>query len=293
MTLSKDTSSQQQAQSTDKPLNGWRLKLYNIIFEAETPAGRRFDLALLVLILLSVAVVFADSVQELRDQYGNQFKLLEWAFTLIFTVEYIIRLLCVRHPLRYATSFFGIVDFLSILPTYLALIFPELHSLIDVRLLRLLRIFRILGLSAYSHEYYSLIYAIRASARKITIFISFVLIVAVIMGTVMYLVESPHNDKYPNIPTAIYWAITTMTTVGYGDVTPSTGLGRLNATLMMLMGWGTLAVPTGIVTVEMSNARGKKLEITTRTCANCMTEGHLPDANYCMHCGEALAKNGS
>ena len=293
MTLSKDTSSQQQAQSTDKPLNGWRLKLYNIIFEAETPAGRRFDLALLVLILLSVAVVFADSVQELRDQYGNQFKLLEWAFTLIFTVEYIIRLLCVRHPLRYATSFFGIVDFLSILPTYLALIFPELHSLIDVRLLRLLRIFRILGLSAYSHEYYSLIYAIRASARKITIFISFVLIVAVIMGTVMYLVESPHNDKYPNITTAIYWAITTMTTVGYGDVTPSTGLGRLIATLMMLMGWGTLAVPTGIVTVEMSNARGKKLEITTRTCANCMTEGHLPDANYCMHCGEALAKNGS
>ena len=278
----------QQTKQIGKPLNGWRLKAYTIIFEAETRAGRRFDLALLVMILLSVVVVFADSVQNLNQQYGSQFKLLEWAFTLIFTAEYIVRLLCVRHPLRYATSFFGIVDFLSILPTYLALIFPELHALIDVRLLRLLRIFRILGLSAYSQEYYSLIYAIRASSRKIIIFISFVLIVAVIMGTVMYLVESPHNDKFSNIPTAIYWAITTMTTVGYGDVTPSTGLGRFIATLMMLMGWGTLAVPTGIVTVEMSNARGKKLEITTRTCTHCLTEGHLPDANYCMHCGEQL-----
>lgn len=278
----------QRTEQIGKPLSGWRLKAYTIIFEAETPAGRRFDLALLIMILLSVMVVFADSVQELHEQHGAQFKLLEWAFTLVFTAEYILRLLCVRHPLRYATSFFGIVDFLSILPTYLALIFPELHALIDVRLLRLLRIFRILGLSAYSHEYYSLIYAIRASARKIIIFISFVLIVAVIMGTVMYLVESPHNDKFANIPTSIYWAITTVTTVGYGDVTPATGLGRLIATLMMLMGWGTLAVPTGIVTVEMSNARGKKLEITTRTCANCMTEGHLPDANYCMHCGEKL-----
>ena len=155
------------------------------------------------MILLSVMVVFADSVQELHEQHGAQFKLLEWAFTLVFTAEYILRLLCVRHPLRYATSFFGIVDFLSILPSYLALIFPELHALIDVRLLRLLRIFRILGLSAYSHEYYSLIYAIRASARKIIIFISFVLIVAVIMGTVMYLVESPHNDKFAHLPTSI------------------------------------------------------------------------------------------
>lgn len=271
-----------------KPLSGWRLKAYTIIFEAETPAGRRFDLMLLLLILLSVAVVFADSVKELHNQHGAQFKMLEWSFTLIFTAEYILRLLCVRHPLRYATSFFGIVDFLSILPTYLALIFPELHALIDVRLLRLLRIFRILGLSAYSHEYYSLLYAIRASARKITIFISFVLIVAVIMGTVMYLVENDINDKFPNIPTSIYWAITTMTTVGYGDVTPATGIGRLIATIMMLMGWGTLAVPTGIVTVEMSNARDKRLNITTRTCTNCMTEGHLPDAHYCMHCGEKL-----
>lgn len=225
----------QRTEQIGKPLSGWRLKVYTIIFEAETPAGRRFDLALLIMILLSVMVVFADSVQELHEQHGAQFKLLEWAFTLVFTAEYILRLLCVRHPLRYATSFFGIVDFLSILPTYLALIFPELHALIDVRLLRLLRIFRILGLSAYSHEYYSLIYAIRASARKIIIFISFVLIVAVIMGTVMYLVESPHNDKFANIPTSIYWAITTVTTVGYGDVTPATGLGRLIATLMMLM----------------------------------------------------------
>ena len=262
-------------------------KAYTIIFEAETPLGRQFDLLLLIFILLSVAVVFADSVESLNLAYGQQFRRLEWLFTLLFTCEYLIRLLCVRHPLRYATSFFGIVDLLSILPTYLALLLPEMHSLIDVRLLRLLRIFRILGLSAYSHEYYALIYAIRSSARKIIIFISFVMIVTVIMGTIMYLVEGRENG-YTSIPTAVYWAITTMTTVGYGDISPSTPLGRLIASFMMLMGWGTLAVPTGIVTVELGHAKSHKNRPMSRTCPGCMTEGHLPDARYCRQCGEAL-----
>lgn len=276
-----------QSERIGKPLSSWRLRAYTIIFEAETPAGRRFDLALLLLILLSVAVVFADSVTRLHDQYSVTFRLLEWVFTLLFTVEYFIRLMCVRYPLRYATSFFGIVDLLSIMPTYLALLFPEMHSLIDVRLLRLLRIFRILGLSAYSHEYYTLIYAIRSSARKIVIFISFVLIVTVIMGTIMFVVEGKENG-FTSIPTSIYWAITTMTTVGYGDISPSTAVGRLIASLMMLMGWGTLAVPTGIVTVELGQAKGRRRSVSTRTCSACMAEGHLPDAAYCMQCGEKL-----
>ena len=289
MTLSKDTSSQQQAQSTDKPLNGWRLKLYNIIFEAETPAGRRFDLALLVLILLSVAVVFADSVQELRDQYGNQFKLLEWAFTLIFTVEYIIRLLCVRQPLRYATSFFGIVDLLALLPTYLALLLPEAHVLIDVRVLRLLRIFRVFKLTAYMTEYSSLGQALRASRRKITVFLTAVLMIVLVMGTLMYVVEGPSNG-FESIPTAVYWAITTMTTVGFGDITPKTDMGRFIASVMMLLGWGTLAVPTGIVTAEMASQRGAAPQVpTTRTCPECLSEGHLPEAHYCLHCGAHLS----
>ena len=276
-----------QAAGIGKPLIGWRQKAYTIIFEAETPLGRQFDLLLLIFILLSVAVVFADSVESLNLAYGQQFRLLEWLFTILFTCEYLIRLLCVRHPLRYATSFFGIVDLLSILPTYLALLLPEMHSLIDVPLLRLLRIFRILGLSAYSHEYYALIYAIRSSARKIIIFISFVMIVTVIMGTIMYLVEGRENG-YTSIPTSVYWAITTMTTVGYGDISPATPLGRLIASFMMLMGWGTLAVPTGIVTVELGHAKNHKNRPMSRTCPSCMTEGHLPDARYCMQCGEAL-----
>ena len=280
----------QQRKHIGQPLNGWRLKAYTIIFEADTPAGKRFDLWLLFAILLSVAVVFADSVEHLHLKYGTTFKALEWGFTLLFTTEYIIRLLSVNRPWRYATSFFGIVDLLSILPTYLALFFPELHALIDVRLLRLLRIFRILGLSAYSREYYSLVLAIRASARKVIIFISFVLIVTVIMGTIMFVVEGKEND-FSNIPTSIYWAITTMTTVGYGDISPQTGVGRFIASIMMLMGWGTLAVPTGIVTAELGHLRNGGIPSNTRTCHDCHTEGHLPDARYCMQCGSQLPQH--
>jgi len=271
-----------------KPLDGWRLKIYTIIFEADTRAGRWFDIGLLLLIVLSVAVVFADSVADLHARYGVWFYWFEIAFTLIFTAEYLLRLYCVRFPLRYAKSFFGVVDLLSTLPTYLAFFFPGLHALIDVRVLRLLRIFRIFGLSAYVNEYRSLLLAIRHSGRKILIFLSFVVIVNIIMGTVMFLVEGPANG-YTSIPTSIYWAVTTMTTVGYGDISPATPLGRFIATVMMLVGWGTLAVPTGIVTVEMGNLRQHETTATTRRCQSCLSEGHLPDAVFCMHCGVALA----
>ena len=277
-----------QTRTIGKPLSGWRLAVYTVVFEADTRAGRWFDIGLLCMIVLSVAVVFADSVAELHQQYGHIFGVLEWIFTGLFTVEYLLRLACVQHPVRYARSFFGIVDLLSVLPTYLALLFPGLHALIDVRVLRLLRVFRIFGLSAYVHEYYSLMLAIRRSGRKILIFLSFVVVVTIIMGTIMFVVEGPGNG-FANIPTSIYWAITTMTTVGFGDITPKTGLGRFITSIMMLIGWGTLAVPTGIVTVELGNVKKYKEQATTRTCQACLTEGHLPDARYCMHCGAGLA----
>lgn len=278
---------QAQQDRLGKPLAGWRQSLYTVIFEADTRAGKAFDVALLVLILLSVAVVMADSVADLHARHGDIFKVLEIGFTAIFTVEYVLRLVCVRRPLQYARSFFGVVDLLSVLPTYLAVLFPGMHALIDVRVLRLLRVFRIFGLSAYVSEYRSLLLAIRYSARKIFIFLSFVVIVTVIMGTVMYVVEGPEN-RFTSIPTSIYWAVTTMTTVGYGDISPVTTTGRFIATVMMLLGWGTLAVPTGIVTVEMSNIGQNRKPATTRTCHECLTEGHLPEARYCLHCGAEL-----
>ena len=240
---------------TDTALQGWRLRLYTIIFEADTRAGRWFDVALIVLILASVAVVVADSVPALQARWHQVFWAAEWVFTLLFTIEYVARLLCVRQPLRYATSFFGIVDLLALLPTYLALLLPEAHVLIDVRVLRLLRIFRVFKLTAYMTEYSSLGQALRASRRKITVFLTAVLMIVLVMGTLMYVVEGPSNG-FESIPTAVYWAITTMTTVGFGDITPKTDMGRFIASVMMLLGWGTLAVPTGIVTAEMASQRG-------------------------------------
>lgn len=277
---------QHPAKSLGKPLDGWRLKLYTIIFEADTTAGRRFDQWLIIAILISIAVVVADSVEPIRSTFHNPLLALEWGFTLLFTAEYIARLICVRHPLRYALSFYGIVDFLAILPTYLALLVPEAHALIDVRILRLLRIFRILKLAAFMWEYQRLGSALYASRRKIMVFLSVVLMIVLIMGTLMYVVEGPSHG-YTSIPVSVYWAITTMTTVGFGDITPQTDLGRLIASLMMLLGWGTLAVPTGIVTSELTMQRMQE-KPTTRTCHECLTEGHAAEAKYCMHCGATL-----
>ena len=269
-----------------RPAGSWRLRAYTIIFEADTRAGRLFDLLLIVAIVASVVVVVLDSLQPITRRYGTLFDVLEWGFTLLFTVEYVLRLACVRHPLRYATSFFGIVDLLAVLPTYLAFFMPEAHALIDVRMLRLLRVFRILKLGTYVSEFGFLGAAIMASRRKIIVFIGFVLITVTILGTVMYVVEGPENG-FTSIPVAIYWGITTITTVGFGDITPKTNLGRLIASFMMLLGWGILAVPTGIVTAEMT-ARRIAQPVTTRTCPDCLTEGHEADAQFCKHCGKPL-----
>lgn len=275
-----------EARQFGVPAGGWRRRAFIVIFEADTRAGRLFDLWLLAAIVASVAVVMADSVQALNDRYGELFTVLEWVFTVLFTVEYLLRLICVRRPWRYARSFFGIVDFLAVLPTWLAFFFPGAHALIDVRLLRLLRVFRILKITAYMTEYRNLGAALWASRRKIAVFIGGVLMIVTMMGTLMYLVEGPDNG-FTSIPVSIYWGITTLTTVGFGDITPKTDLGRFLASAMMLLGWGTLAVPTGIVTAEMTSRR-LAATASPRVCPHCGVGGHPPEARYCHSCGGEL-----
>lgn len=269
-----------------RPDQGWRLRMYIIIFEADTRAGRWFDLGLIATIVLSLVVVVLDSMAAVHAQYARPLGVLEWVFTLMFSVEYLARLACVRNPGTYARSAFGIIDLLAVLPTYVALLVPGVNALIDVRVLRLLRVFRILKLTLYVAEFGALGRALAASRRKILVFMSFVLLVVLVMGTLMYVVEGPENG-YTSIPVGVYWAITTMTTVGFGDITPQTDLGRVIASIMMLLGWGTLAVPTGIVSAEFTAQRFHR-EPTTRTCHECLSEGHAPSARFCRDCGAAL-----
>jgi voltage-gated potassium channel len=271
------------------PPQPWRARLHRVIWESDTAAGRLFDQVVVVAILVSVAVVLVDSVQGWHQRFRAGFTVLEWCFTLLFTAEYVARLISVGRPLRYALSFFGIVDLLAVLPTYLALFVPELHALIDVRILRLLRIFRILRLTAYVAEYQVMGEALWASRRKILVFLSAVLMIVLVMGTLMYVVEGPENG-FRDIPTSVYWAITTMTTVGFGDITPRTDFGRFIASAMMLLGWGTLAVPTGIVTAEMTARRHVRPPLLARTCGNCGAGGYGPEANYCQQCGQVLPR---
>ncbi|HKO87533.1 MAG TPA: ion transporter [Burkholderiales bacterium] len=269
-----------------RPPLGWRRDLFHIIFESNTRAGRIFDLVLLSVILASVAVVMLDSVRGLEREQRGVLGTLEWMFTVIFTVEYIARLVAVQRPLRYATSFFGIVDLMAVLPTYLAYFFPEMHALIDIRVLRMLRVFRILKLTAYITEYRYIAAALYASRRKIFVFLSFVLLIQVMLGTVMYVVEGPKNG-FTSIPVSIYWGISAMTTVGFGDIVPKTGLGRFIASIMMLLGWGILAVPTGIVTAEMTGRRIRH-DTSDRECSTCGTTGHAEGARHCQDCGALM-----
>lgn len=243
-------------------------------------------MALLLAVMASVLVVMLETVQPLADRHAGLFLALEWGFTLLFTVEYIARLLCVTRPLRYATSFFGVIDLAAVLPMYLATLVPGLHVLIDIRVFRMLRAFRILKLTEYMREYANLGEALRASRRKIAVFLSVVAMVVVVLGTVMYVVEGPGRG-FTSIPVAIYWAITTMTTVGFGDITPQTSIGRAVSSVVMLLGWGILAVPTGIVTAELTSRRLSESGLS-RTCASCGAAGHLADARFCRRCGGPL-----
>lgn len=269
-----------------RPRGGWRLAVYRVIFESDTRAGRTFDLLLLVLIISSVLVVMLDSVEAIGGRYRAVFDRIELGFTLVFTLEYVLRLCSVRRPIRYATSFFGVVDLLAILPTYLALFFPGAAALLNIRVLRLLRIFRILKLAAYIEEYRYLGEALVASRRKIAVFLATVLMIVLISGTLVYLVERPENG-FTSIPVSVYWAITTVTTVGFGDIAPKTDVGRFIASLMMLLGWGILAVPTGIVTAEMMVKRWMPAR-STRRCPTCGSEGHEPRVAFCKDCGARL-----
>lgn len=262
---------------------GWREKAYRIVFEDDTPAGALFDKALIAAIIASILTVMLDSVPSIHARWAKQFMALEWGFTLLFTAEYALRILCLREPKRYTLSFYGIVDLLAVLPTYLVLFFPNLHVLIDVRVIRLLRIFRIFKLASYVREFQTLSGALAASFRKITVFLCVVVMVVVVMGSIMYVVEGGENG-FTSIPTSIYWAITTMTTVGFGDITPKTDLGRLISSTMMLVGWGTLAVPTGIVTSELAFRR------RYGTCTSCSADIHDPDGQFCSRCGAPLPR---
>ena len=269
----------------DRSPTGWRSRLHEIIFEADTPAGRAFDLVLLVAIVVSVVAVVLESVASVRVRWGLLLRSMEWVFTGLFTVEYVLRLSCVGRPLRYATSFFGLVDLLAIVPTYLSLLVAGTHSLLVIRVLRLLRIFRVLKLVQFVGEANLLLQAIRASGRKILVFLGAVLTLVLILGTAMYLIEGEKNG-FTNIPDSVYWAIVTLTTVGYGDLAPRTVVGRLLASVVMILGYAIIAVPTGIVTAEMAATRWKT--VSTQACPQCAAEGHAPDAKHCKHCGARL-----
>ena len=284
----------QAPSSYGEPPPGLRRHIYHIIFEADTTAGRRFDILLVVLILLSILVVVLDSVPSIRGNYETTMHVLEWGFTALFTLEYLARLFCVARPVRYATGFFGVIDLLSILPTYLSIFIPGTAVFLNIRILRLLRVFRIFKLTLYIEEYTRLGEALRASGRKILVFLSVVLMAVLILGTAMYVVEGPQNG-YTSIPVSMYWAVVTMTTVGYGDITPHTNLGKLLASFMMLLGWGILAVPTGIVTAEMTSRRfsacaqqGAMGNGDGKACPACGSEDHGADAKFCKDCGAAF-----
>jgi len=277
--------SQTGVREADRTMAPWRLRLHEIIFEADTPGGKAFDLALLLAILLSVTAVVLESVAGIRALYGPQLRAIEWFFTALFTIEYILRLLCVGRPVRYAFSFFGVVDFLAIVPTYLSVLIAGAQSLIVIRALRLLRVFRVMKLVHFVGEARMLGAALRASVRKIVVFLGTVLTLILIIGALMYLIEGEEHG-FTNIPESIYWAIVTMTTVGYGDIAPATVLGRMLASIVMITGYGIIAVPTGIFTVEIASARRKS--ISTQVCPQCAGEGHDRDATFCKFCGARL-----
>lgn len=264
---------------------GVRAWLHEIIFEADTPTGKTFDIVLIITILLSVVAVMLESVEEFRLAYGEWLRVAEWVFTILFTIEYITRLYVVDKPLRYARSFYGLVDLLAVLPTYLSLFFPGTQFLLVIRLLRILRVFRVLKLVQYLREASMLGQALRASRRKITVFLFVVLTNAVVMGSLMYFVEGAENG-FTSIPRSIYWAIVTLTTVGYGDISPQTNLGQMLASVIMIMGYGIIAVPTGIVSVELSKVDWDN--ISTQACPACGAEGHDQDAAFCKYCGDML-----
>lgn len=269
-------------------LSGWRLKAYVVIFESDSKPGKAFDVWLILLIAASVLAVMLESMTEVRAKYGQQLYALEWCFTVMFSIEYLVRLVCVGHPLRYARSFYGIIDLIAVIPTYVSVLVPGAQFLLVIRLLRILRVFRVLKLVHYVAEADVLLSALHASRRKITLFLFTVLTLVVILGSVMYVIEGAKNG-FTSIPRSIYWAIVTLTTVGYGDISPQTSLGQALAAFVMILGYGIIAVPTGIVTAELSRDRSPAPPPSAvRECSACKLAKHEADAAFCRKCGAAL-----
>lgn len=272
------------------PKPDWRQRLHTLVFEADTPTGRVFDIVLLALIAASVVTVMAESVPRFQNEYHQQLLLLEWVFTAIFTVEYVLRLMVVKRPRAYALSFFGIVDLMAILPTYLSLFVFGTQALTVVRAVRLLRVFRVLKLGNYLSESKIITESLKASQRKISVFLFAITMIVVIVGAIMYVIEGETNEGFSSIPLSVYWAIVTLTTVGFGDITPQTSLGQFISAIVMILGYAVIAVPTGIVTAEMAHQNNLAKGISTQSCRYCGAADHEHDAAFCKHCGHSLEK---
>lgn len=264
----------------------WRARLHEILYEADTTAGKIFNISLLIVIIASIIFVMLESVEEIDTKFHGFLNAAEWVITILFSLEYIARVLAVKNPRSYIFSFFGIIDLLSTIPKYLSFLLVGSQSLVALRALRLLRVFRILKLARYIGESTNLIRALKLSRAKISVFILFVLILCVILGTIMYLVESGQDSGFTSIPRSVYWAIVTLTTVGYGDIAPSTALGQFISSFIMLMGYAIIAVPTGIVTAELT--RKKSVQTNTQSCPYCLASKHRNNAIFCYRCGNEL-----
>lgn len=262
----------------------WREKLHIIIYEADTPAGKWFDIILLCAILISIGIVMLESVKSIDNEYHDVLNTIEWIITILFTIEYIARIISVDRPLKYIFSFYGIVDLLSTIPKYISIFYGGTKFLVVVRALRLLRVFRVLKMVTFMGEASNLSRALKASRHKIMVFIASVLVASIILGTIMYLVEGEENG-FTSIPRSIYWTIVTLTTVGYGDIAPQTTWGQFIATIVMVLGYGVIAVPTGIVSSEIAKT---KVHPNTQVCSYCLEENHPENAKFCFKCGEKL-----
>jgi voltage-gated potassium channel len=265
----------------------WKSRLHEIIYEADTKEGKLFDVVLLILIIASIIVVMLESVKSYSEQYGDFLNIAEWIITILFTIEYFARIIAIKKPSQYIFSFFGVIDFLSTIPKYLAIFFVGSHALVALRALRLMRVFRILKLTRFIGASNNLMLALKASKAKIFVFLSFVVVLCIILGTIMYMIEGEENG-FTSIPRSVYWAIVTMTTVGYGDIAPHTPFGQFIASLIMILGYGIIAIPTGIVSAEMTKADNDIVQINTQSCPNCSAATHRDEAEFCYECGHNL-----
>jgi len=279
--------------SNKKLKRNWKTKLHEIIYEADTPIGKLFDVILLIVIIASIILVMLESVKTIDSKYHDLLNISEWIITILFSVEYVARIITVKKPLKYITSFYGIIDLLSTIPKYLSILFAGTHALVALRALRLLRVFRILKLARYLGASNNLVKALNASRAKIAVFLFAVVIISIILGTIMYLVEGEENG-FSNIPKSVYWCIVTLTTVGYGDIAPQTPLGQLIASMVMILGYGIIAVPTGIVSAEYTMQRKSEddddnsVDLNSQSCLNCSAANHKDDAKCCHQCGHEL-----